>query len=60
MTITLVRGQRIEIRGFGRFRINHRPARNGRNPKTGVKVAVSEKFVPHFKAARELRERINR
>ena len=49
MTMSLVKGQRIEIRGFGSFGINHRPARTGGNPKSGEKVHVPEKFVPHFK-----------
>jgi len=59
MTQSLVSGQRIEIRGFGSFGLNHRPARVGRNPKSGDKVLVPEKFVPHFKAGKELRERVD-
>jgi len=59
MTSTLVSGQRIEIRGFGTFNINYRPPRTGRNPKTGEKVPVPAKCVPHFKAGRELRERVD-
>lgn len=59
MTGSLVNGGRIEIRGFGSFGINYRPSRIGRNPKTGDKVQVPEKFVPHFKAGRELRERVD-
>lgn len=59
MTRSLARGQRIEIRGFGSFDLNHRPARVGRNPKTGEKVSVPEKFVPHFKPGKELRERVD-
>ena len=59
MTHSLVSGQRIEIRGFGSFGLNHRPARTGRNPKSGEKVHVPEKFVPHFKAGKELRERVD-
>ena len=59
MTRALARGQRIEIRGFGSFDLNHRPARIGRNPKTGEKVNVPEKYVPHFKAGKELRERVD-
>jgi integration host factor subunit beta len=50
MTTALERCRRIEIRGFGSFAINHHPPRTGRNPKTGEKVPVPEKFVPHFKA----------
>jgi integration host factor subunit beta len=55
----LVRGQRIEIRGFGSFSLNYRPPRAGRNPKTGEQVLVPEKYVPHFKAGKELRERVD-
>ena len=50
MTRTLARGQRIEIRGFGSFDLNHRPPRTGRNPKTGEKVEVPAKYVPHFES----------
>jgi integration host factor subunit beta len=60
MFTSLVQGRRIEIRGFGSFEINHRLARIGHNPKSGEKVQVPEKFVPHFKAGRELRERVDR
>ena len=56
---TLAGGDRIEIRGFGSFSLNYRPPRNGRNPKTGVSVAVPGKYVPHFKAGKELRERVD-
>jgi integration host factor subunit beta len=59
MTATLSRGDRIEIRGFGSFSLNYRPPRNGRNPKTGDKVAVPAKYVPHFKAGLELRKRVD-
>ena len=59
MATCLARGQRIEIRGFGSFDLNHRPARIGRNPKSGDKVEVPEKYVPHFKAGKELRERVD-
>ena len=56
---TLSNGGRVEVRGFGSFVINHRPPKTGRNPKTGVSVAVPAKFVPHFRAGKELRERVN-
>jgi integration host factor subunit beta len=59
MIMSLVNGRRIEIRGFGSFDLNHRPARIGRNPMSGKEVQVPEKFVPHFKAGRELRERVD-
>ena len=59
MSDALVRGHRIEIRGFGSFSINYRPPRTGRNPKSGEKVSVPSKWVPHFKAGKELRERVD-
>ncbi len=54
----LYHGGRIEIRGFGSFSLNHRLARQGRNPKTGKIVPVPAKRLPHFKAAKDLRERV--
>jgi integration host factor, beta subunit len=59
MTRALAKGQRIEIRGFGSFDLNERPARKGRNPKTGESVDVPKKYVPHFKPGKELRERVD-
>ena len=59
MSDALARGDRIEIRGFGSFALNYRPPRVGRNPKSGDKVLVPEKHVPHFKAGKELRERVD-
>lgn len=59
MSEALVRGDRIEIRGFGSFALNYRPPRVGRNPKSGDKVNVPAKWVPHFKAGKELRERVD-
>lgn len=59
MTETLAVGDRIEIRGFGSFVLSHRPPRQGRNPKTGQKVEVPAKHVPHFKAGKELRDRVD-
>jgi len=56
----LARGDRVELRGFGAFSVKNRPARVGRNPRTGEKVAVAEKYVPQFKAGKEIRERLNR
>ena len=56
----LAKGQRIQIRGFGSFSLNYRPARTGRNPKSGENVHVPETFTPHFKAGRELRERVDK
>lgn len=53
------KGERIEIRGFGSFSLHYRPARVGRNPKTGQSVAVEDKFSPHFKPGKELKERVD-
>ena len=57
---SLKKRNRIEIRGFGSFSLNYRPSRVGRNPKSGVKVHVPEKHVPHFKAGKELRNRVDK
>ncbi|MBX3617665.1 integration host factor subunit beta [Nitrosomonas sp.] len=59
MAKSLAKGERIEIRGFGSFDLNYRPPRIGRNPKSGEKVKVPEKYVPHFKAGKEMRERVD-
>jgi len=59
MTNTLAEGERIEIRGFGSFTLHYRGPRTGRNPKTGEKVELSGKYVPHFKPGKELRDRVN-
>ncbi len=56
----LQRGDKIELRGFGSFRIRKRGSRTGRNPKTGEGVMVPAKKVPYFKPGKELRELINR
>jgi integration host factor subunit beta len=59
MSQALATGERIEIRGFGSFSLHFRPPRQGRNPKTGESVALSGKYVPHFKPGKELRDRVN-
>ena len=59
MSNSLSSGERIEIRGFGSFSLHFRPPRMGRNPKSGDAVALSGKYVPHFKPGKELRERVN-
>lgn len=59
LTETLATGDRIEIRGFGSFALNYRPARTGRNPKTGGTVAVEERYTPRFRPGKLLRDRIN-
>ncbi|MCX2724366.1 integration host factor subunit beta [Roseibium salinum] len=59
VTQALMRGDRVELRGFGAFSVKNRPARIGRNPRTGQKVEVDEKFVPFFKTGKEMRMRLN-
>lgn len=56
----LVRGHRIEVRGFGSFSVTHRAPRMGRNPRTGEAVAIPPKRVPHFKPGKALREAVDR
>ncbi len=56
----MAKGDRVELRGFGAFSVKNRPARVGRNPRTGDQVNVSEKYVPQFKAGKEIRERLNK
>ncbi len=52
-------GNRVELRGFGAFSAKERQARQGRNPRTGAAVEVTEKRVPFFKTGKELRQRLN-
>ena len=59
MTLAMATGSRIEIRGFGSFCLNYRPERLGRNPKSGESVVVPAKYVPHFKAGKEMRLRVD-
>ena len=59
MSESLASGERIEIRGFGSFSLHYRPARIGRNPKTGDPVALSGKYVPHFKPGKDLKLQVN-
>ncbi len=59
MIDALSNGERIEIRGFGSMTLHYRPPRIGRNPKTGERVHVPAKFVPHFKPGAGLRQRVN-
>lgn len=59
MSTSLSTGERIEIRGFGSFTLHHRAPRIGRNPKSGESVSLGEKYVPHFKPGKELRDRVN-
>lgn len=59
ITDSLGEGDKVELRGFGSFRVRHRDARVGRNPKSGEKVEVPPKKVPFFKAGKELRELVD-
>jgi len=56
----LAHGDRVELRGFGAFSVKNRPARTGRNPRTGEHVSVAKKAVPFFKTGKEMRERLNK
>ena len=60
ITATLVRGDRVELRGFGAFSVKVRGPYTARNPKTGVLVAVPKRASPHFKTGKEMRERLIR
>jgi integration host factor subunit beta len=60
MIEALRRGDRVELRGFGAFSVRVRPARQGRNPRTGAAVAVAKKAIPAFKTGKEMRARLNR
>lgn len=60
ITSALAEGNRVELRGFGAFSVKSRPARIGRNPRTGTTVHVEEKVVPFFKSGKEMRVRLNR
>lgn len=57
--LTLEQGERVEVRGFGSFSLHHRSARTGRNPRTGESVPLNEKYVPHFKTGKELKDRVD-
>ena len=59
ITDALAKGDKVELRGFGSFRIRHRNSRKGRNPKTGDSVSVPEKRVPFFTVGKRLRELVN-
>ncbi|MEY2683757.1 MAG: hypothetical protein RJA09_901 [Pseudomonadota bacterium] len=59
MSDALVKGHRIEIRGFGSFSVTRRSPRMGRNPRSGESVAIPEKRVPHFKPGKALREQVD-
>ncbi len=59
VTDALARGDRVELRGFGAFSVKQRPARTGRNPRTGEQVQVDAKAVPFFKTGKEMRQRLN-
>jgi len=60
MSDSLSNGEKVEIRGFGSFKIKERDGRQGRNPKSGENIFIEAKRVPFFKAGKEIRERINK
>lgn len=60
MSASLQKGDKVEIRGFGSFKVKARDGRQGRNPKSGENIFISSKKVPFFKAGKEIRERINK
>ncbi len=59
ITDALTEGDKVELRGFGSFRVRQRNSREGRNPKTGQSVHIPAKKVPFFKAGKELREMVD-
>jgi integration host factor subunit beta len=60
MADSLARGEKVEIRGFGSFKVKQREGRNGRNPKSGESIFIEPKKVPFFKAGKELKERVDK
>lgn len=60
ITAALARGDRVELRGFGTFSVKKRAPRQGRNPRTGQSVSVTEKASPAFRMGKELREKLNK
>ncbi|MDG2228829.1 MAG: integration host factor subunit beta [Gammaproteobacteria bacterium] len=59
MLESLASGKRIEIRGFGSFALRYRKSRIGRNPKSGEAVEIAERYVPHFKPGKKLKQKVN-
>ena len=60
ITTAMARGDRVELRGFGSFLVKNRPARTGRNPRTGASLEVRQKRFPFFRTGKEMRERVNK
>ena len=60
MTQALSTGERIELRGFGSFSLRYRKPRIGRNPKSGMAVNINERYVPHFKPGKNLKNKVNK
>lgn len=60
MSSELINNGRIEIRGFGSFCLHHHPPRKAHNPKTGEKLITTDKYTPHFKPGKDLRERVDK
>lgn len=59
LSLSLSKGERIEIRGFGSFSLHYRAPRKAHNPKTGERVFTTAKYTPHFKPGKDMRDRVN-
>ena len=59
MVVAMASGKRIEVRGFGSFTLHYHAKRQGRNPKTGEKLSLHEKYKPHFKPGKAMKTRVN-
>lgn len=57
--LAMAKGKRVEIRGFGVFELKYRAPRQGRNPKTGEAVSIGAKRILHFRAGKEMRDRVD-
>jgi len=60
VTKSLAKGDRVEFRGFGAFSVRKRLPRTAKNPRTGEKVQINERSVPHFKTGKQLHELLNK
>lgn len=60
ITMSLARGERVEVRGFGAFSVRKRSPRIAKNPRTGEQVKVEERNIPHFKTGKQLHELLNK
>ena len=56
---SLGKGESVEIRGFGTFKVRHRPARTGRNPRTGESIEIAARNAPAFQPSKQFRDSVN-